>query len=542
MVEAPVRPDLVQMMLEMGRERKALEEQEIFLIRERGRIAPWGEFNPDSVKELGSLGQPVHLYVMSHENFKAIPDEVNYAKINEDRESVRLVVFDREITDTPPLLLPEKSTSEIDAELIKTRARLAELNETIKSFATRRSILVNELKEINSVVNFESVRAKLEKVEGVPEELGFSYVTGFVPAEDMPRLKTAAAANCWALAADDPADEDENVPTKLKNNKFAELLYPLTDALELYPGYREVDISGWFMLFFALFFGMIFGDAGYGFLLFSIAIFGMFKTMKTGVPPALKLLCLLGASNFTWGVLTCSWFGVDVELVPQILQDISLSYISTAKSSQAIVDQNLQIFCFSIALLQLSIGRITAFFRKLRQKNLQFFSELGTLVMIWGMFNVVLFLVASNEHRQFPLLMEAIYLLAGGFLLTFIFGSYEGSILRSILESFKNIIAVVLSITNVFSDIMSYIRLWAVGLAGASIAYTVNAMAGPLLGNFLIFFGIFLLVFGHGLNLMLNALSVLVHGVRLNTLEFSGNVGLTWAGTPYRPFAQTARK
>jgi V/A-type H+-transporting ATPase subunit I len=85
---------------------------------------------------------------------------------------------------------------------------------------------------------------------------------------------------------------------------------------------------------------------------------------------------------------------------------------------------------------------------------------------------------------------------------------------------------------------MSYIRLWAVGLAGAAIANTVNSMAGPMLGSFIFFMGVILLVFGHGLNLVLNALSVLVHGVRLNTLEFSGHVGLTWAGTPYKPFKE----
>jgi len=85
---------------------------------------------------------------------------------------------------------------------------------------------------------------------------------------------------------------------------------------------------------------------------------------------------------------------------------------------------------------------------------------------------------------------------------------------------------------------MSYIRLWAVGLAGASIATTVNTMAGPMLGSFLVFAAIILLAAGHGLNLVLNVLSVLVHGVRLNTLEFSGHLGLTWSGTAYRPFAK----
>jgi V/A-type H+-transporting ATPase subunit I len=107
---------------------------------------------------------------------------------------------------------------------------------------------------------------------------------------------------------------------------------------------------------------------------------------------------------------------------------------------------------------------------------------------------------------------------------------------------------VILGIANIFSDIMSYIRLWAVGLAGAAIADTVDTMAlqiggtaGPVAVHLIVFMlAAVLLIFGHGLNLVLNVLSVLVHGVRLNTLEFSGHVGLTWAGIPYKPFAKRA--
>jgi V/A-type H+-transporting ATPase subunit I len=219
-----------------------------------------------------------------------------------------------------------------------------------------------------------------------------------------------------------------------------------------------------------------------------------------------------------------------------------LPWISNAVAVQsaqdkAIVDQNLQIVCFSLALLQLSIAHIKGIFRNI--KSLKLFGELGSLAMLIGMYNVVLALVVSSSVRRIPFLPAALYLIAGGFVLAFVFAGYEGSVVKSIVDSLKNIISVILGITNVFSDIMSYIRLWAVGLAGASISATVNAMAGPLLGNFLIFLGIILLVFGHGLNLVLNVLSVLVHGVRLNTLEFSGHLGLTWAGTAYKPFAKT---
>ena len=127
-----------------------------------------------------------------------------------------------------------------------------------------------------------------------------------------------------------------------------------------------------------------------------------------------------------------------------------------------------------------------------------------------------------------------------GFALSFIFSNYDGSLGASILESCKNIVSVLLGVVNVFSDIVSYIRLWAVGLAGGAISATVNDMAGPMLGGAIIFFGVLLLVFGHGLNMILNVLSVIVHGVRLNTLEFSSHLGMSWSGFAYEPFCEGA--
>jgi V/A-type H+-transporting ATPase subunit I len=100
-----------------------------------------------------------------------------------------------------------------------------------------------------------------------------------------------------------------------------------------------------------------------------------------------------------------------------------------------------------------------------------------------------------------------------------------------------NIVSVFLGVVNVFADITSYIRLWAVGLAGEAISQTVNTMAGPMLGKAVLFaFGLILIGFGHGLNLVLSLLSVIVHGIRLNMLEYSGHLGMEWSGFKYEPF------
>jgi len=264
------------------------------------------------------------------------------------------------------------------------------------------------------------------------------------------------------------------------------------------------------------------------------------RNLKKGVHPGLKLLLLLGCSNFVWGVLTCSWLGLEPGQIPVMLQQISLPQISNvtaAKSAygEGIVRQNLMIFCFTLALLHLSIGHIIA----IRQnRTLKILADIGAVAMLIGMYGFILSLIASNEYRKIPLFMPCLYLLAVGFILNTAFVNYEGSIGKSVLASLKNFISVILGVSNVFSDIMSYLRLWAVGLAGSAIASIVVALAGPMLGHFFFFiFGVILLVSGHGINLILNTLSVLVHGVRLNTLEFSGRVGLNWSGFAYRPFS-----
>ena len=539
-------PNLVEFMVGLGKERKALEDRQTMLAKERGRIAAWGNFNPASVKEMASLGQPVYLYELTHEAFAALGPDIRYIKLSEDKNGLRLLVLDNEIPAAAPFQLPEKSLAAIDAELGEIQQKLKDLETRIASYAVQRPALIKELKTIQTDIEFETARAELEKVEGVPEDFGFSCLTGFVPTEDLGKLKAASAENGWALAASDP-EPDDNVPTKLRNNPLANLISPLTGFLEVTPGYNEVDISGWFLLFFTIYFGMIFGDAAYGAIVLIAAIIGIFKTAKKGVPAVLKLVFLLGLSNFAWGVITCTWFGMEAEKLPLALQNMSVPLISNATAAQSdflsgIVQQNLMILCFSLALLQLSIGHLIAI---TRHRSLKILAEIGSIAMLVGMYGVILILIASNASRNlgdYIPMMPCAYVLGVGFVLNFIFASYDGSIGKSILESCKNIISMVLGIANVFSDIMSYIRLWAVGLAGAAIASTVNAMAGPMLGHLILFvFGIVLIVFGHGLNLVLNALSVLVHGVRLNTLEFSGHVGLTWAGSPYKPFSENKK-
>ncbi|GHU48516.1 V-type ATP synthase subunit I [Spirochaetia bacterium] len=547
--EETKQTDLVSSVIALSDEKKLLQEKLVLQNKEQSRLAEWGDFDPHGLAELAQAGIKLFPYAIPVRNFKALfkdsdkGDTSEVIVLRRDKTNVYVVAVDKEIPNETLFAVGEQSLSELEASSAAIDTRLAEIERQLRNAAINKGIIEKELLVLQENIEFEVAKSGMDTATDIPAETAIAWFQGYVPHDEVGQIKRAAVENEWALLVQEPTDEDE-VPTKLKNNKLASLIYPITDFLEVVPGYREIDISGWFLFFLCIFFGMIFGDAGYGAIVLIAAFIGISKTAKKGVPAGLKLLLLFGIANFAWGVLTCTWFAIDTDLLPNILKQISLPLISNVTAAQSprdagIVQQNLMIVCFSLALLHLCIGHILVI---LRCRTLRILGDLGAITMLVGMYFVVVCLIASNEYRRFELadFMWAVYLFGVGFFFNFVFANYAGSIGRSILGSCTNIISVILGIANCFSDIMSYIRLWAVGLAGGAIASTVNSMAGPMLGHLTLFiiFGVLLAVFGHGLNIVLNVLSVLVHGVRLNTLEFSGHVGLTWSGFAYKPFAK----
>jgi len=537
-------PEIVNQILGLAERRKTIKEKIAQLGRERSRIEEWGNFNPQDIGFLAEKANlAIFLYKISRKNITDLPKETRYVVLKGDKSYVYILVLDKELPGRTPFALSTSSLKEIDSQCAEVENQLAEIEKQLLTMADGKELIDNELKTLQVNIEFETAQAKMGVLEDVPQESAVAWISGFIPQEDLGVLKRGAAENGWAMVTDDPGPND-NVPTKLRNNPVASLLYTVTDFLQIVPGYHEADITGWFLLFFTIFFGMIYGDAGYGSIFVILAIIFILKSLKKGVHPGLKLLLLLGCSTVIWGALTCSWFGVEPQYLPKVLRDLSLPLISVGRGESAhgaaydaaIVQQNLMIFCFSLALLHLSIGHMVAISHC---KNLKILAELGSIMMLAGMYGVMLSVIVSNEYRKIPLFEPCVYGLFIGFILNFVFANYNGSIGKSILDGLKNIVPMLLGIANVFGDIMSYIRLWAVGMAGGAISSTVDSMAGPMLGRFTVFiFGVLILVTGHGLNFVLNALSVLVHGVRLNTLEFSGHVGLTWAGTAYKPFKE----
>ena len=553
--------------IDISDKKKKLLEEIASDAAEIERFANWGQVDIDDFAYLKEKGISFKMYEIPEDKYGLIDEKLTTICVNRIKKIVRFLLIDAS-EDRPEGLPPEAfevpmpvlSTKDLAKRVEDNEAEISKIEEELKSETVYISQIQDFKSNLESDIQFETIYSGMGQ-ENSGKTTDLAWLTGYVPIDSFDKLKDCVTKNSWAMAASDPTEED-NVPTKLKNNKFVSLIYPLTDFLGTVPGYHEYDISGWFLLFFCVFFGMIFGDGGYGLLVTVASLVLVLKSLfqKKSVSPLMGLLLLLGLSTVAWGTVTCTWFGLKPEQLPAWLTSLSITPISNAAGSDyrlylpwntevgLTTGQNLQIFCFTLAFLQLSVAHLKGMARN--RKSLKVLGEFGSLLQIWGMFYVVLSMVVSSalfplglEVNNIPIGTIAIALVGGGFALSFIFSNYEGNIGASILESCKNIISVLLGVVNVFSDIVSYIRLWAVGLAGSAISNTVNEMAGPLLGHAITFIAfVALIAFGHGLNMVLNLLSVIVHGVRLNTLEFSTHLGMSWSGFKYNPFAEKENK
>ncbi len=536
----------VQEVSGLKRELDSLNERANQLAREMDRVAAWGDVSTSILVEVerGS-GFSFRFFEAPAKEVGNLPKEFEYISIHAPKGKIRVAFVLEDGEKAPELpaafqefLLPELSLSQMREEVASIESRKKAIAKEFKARSALTASVKKYLKELEAAIVLERLRS------GMPAQEHFVYLRGYVPARDCERFKKITAKYGWAIAFDDPSDE-ETPPTLVENPPAVRIIEPVFEFLGTVPNYREYDISFWFLLFFSLFFAMIFGDGGYGMLivLASIASIVMGKKKGRPVADAQKLFLLLGAVTVVWGALTASWFGIKFNRLPPLLQRISLDLINGQSPNS---ESNIKVFCFIIGLVQLSIAHLKNIKRDF--PNLKFLSQIGSLFLLVGMFNAALNLVI--DAVRFPIQSWALACIAVGFLLVFLFGNWNGKFGSSLLESLKGIIPTFLGTVSIFADIVSYIRLWAVGLAGLAISQTVNGMAAGIVGDEVgllfdfilkLLIAVVLLLVSHSLNFMLTVLSVVVHGIRLNMLEFSGHLGMEWSGYKYNPLREQNR-
>ncbi len=497
-----------------------------YIEREIDRLASWGDFNTDDIKELREKGIDIRLYEVTREQLAQFPENVKTFTIEKTKVTTKLAaVFTEGFEELPfdEISLPEIPLSELQSEHEKKKKELEIIDNDIKALSDKKDLLHSGLGHIEELIEFETAANSMNNEERI------SFITGFVPAKLDEKLKKIAADNGWGIMISEPG-EDDNVPTLVENPRWINAIKPVFGLLGTIPGYKEFDISMWFLLFFSIFWAMIIGDGGYGLIFLAITVFSRLKFRKAPFEPFL-LLFVTSITTIAWGGMSGNWFGVESFATHPAVSWMLVPQIASFKSlAEGNVDKYIMHMCFIIGVVHLSVAHLLNFIRLF--PSLKAYAEIGWLGVLWGLYLLIRALVLKYPSHPF-----ALHILLGGLGAVILFSEQEGNFIKGVFSGLSNLILISLGSIGFFSDIVSYVRLFAVGLATLEVAKSFNAMAAGLgTGVVAILGSAFILFFGHGLNIILGCMSLIVHGVRLNMLEFSGHLSMEWSGFSYKPF------
>lgn len=239
----------------------------------------------------------------------------------------------------------------------------------------------------------------------------------------------------------------------------------------------------------------------------------------------MRLLRTIAVATIAWGAATGTWFAI-----PSLWAALDAPRIEWLTGPDPLTAKNhVMLLCFFLGALHLTLAHGWAALRSI--KSLAALAQVGWIACTWFMFAIANQMVLGDTM---PSVMWTVLLVGVALIVLFM------TPLGKLKEEWFNHVMLPLSLVSNFVDVVSYLRLFAVGVAGFEVAKAFNHMAAEAAsgGGFGLVVAALIAVFGHSLNLALCAMGVLVHGVRLNTLEFSAHLGLQWNGVSYRPFAR----
>lgn len=337
-------------------------------------------------------------------------------------------------------------------------------------------------------------------------------ISGWIPKPALAGLSAASKTHGWGLLVRE-AGPTEEPPTLIEPPRFFKSVRVLFEGLGIAPGYREGDVSVAFMAYFSLFFAMLVGDGAYG-AIFLIATLAL----RRKLPRAwFVLLTVFSLATIAWGALSNTWFAAGI---PACANWPTVKWLADPSY------RNIMMLCFTIGVSHLIVARVWNGILKINSLEcLPEFGWTGVLLFMYLVTNAVVGIFSGIPAWGYWVF---------GVGLVMIVSKTRGASLGMLP----------LNIMGALGDIISYVRLFAVGLASVKVAENFNAMALGLVADggdwyvkaLMSVAMVAILVAGHALNLAMAGLSILVHAVRLNTLEFSNHKGISWAGYAYRAF------
>ncbi|MBO7436251.1 MAG: V-type ATP synthase subunit I [Bacteroidaceae bacterium] len=503
---------------------KVVQEQTLqALSRDRAQLLPWGDFEPSKVERLAAAGYRIGFYTCPLRAFKdEWTSKYGVIEIERDKQKVNFVTVTHADVivdiDAEQVHLPHMSLSAVEEDIAKTKAAIDAIPAKLAQLAkVGIPVLEKAVKELENNIDFGRVRLTGEKLAAD----SLLLLEGWIPAADVDEVSKALDMKGVFFDVEDPQPDDD-IPIQLSNNKFAKLFEPLT-KLYMLPTYQELDLTLFFAPFFMLFFGLCLGDTGYGLLM--IVALPIFTKLFQLINPNFSkwLVVLFGASTMLCGLLSGTFFGFN-------MYDLDIPFVQ--KMKEILYTDNSTMFTVSlcIGVVQILFGMAIKAVNLSIQCGVKY--ALGTIGWLVLLVTVGVSVLAGLEFSN-PVVMG---ILIAAAVLIFLFNSPGKNPLLNIGLGLWDTYNMA---TGLLGDVLSYVRLFALGLSGGILANVFNSMAvGMAPDNKVAGFIVMVLIFviGHALNIFMNILGAIVHPMRLTFVEFFKNSGYTGGGTEYKPF------
>ena len=494
-------PCKVADILERSKRREELAARADEVEKEIKKYLPYGDFDPALAEKIAASAGV-------------------YLRLKKD--GTYFISFDKDAVDPADrVALPERSLGAMREEYDKIAADILAIDSHLA--ACDEESIISEFPALADKIAFSAARELMEKNGAV------AFISGWIARPSVTKLTDAAHENGWGTLVREPA-AGENPPTLIEPPKLFRPVKALFDGLGISPAYTEADVSVPFMCYFSLFFAMLVGDGAYGAIFLAATLFGWKKYLSGGKVNTvtrswLILLSVFSTATIAWGLLSNTWFGASI---PACADWPTVKWLADPSY------QNMMLLCFTIGASHLVLARLWN--AACRFPDSTALAELG-----WAGVLVMMYLVTNSIVGIFPGVPQWGMILGGiSIAMVFLF-----SVKPSELKTRGAELGMLpLNIMSALGDIISYVRLFAVGLASVKVAENFNSMATGLVAGenavwvkaLMAVAMVAILVVGHALNLAMAGLSILVHAVRLNTLEFSNHKGVSWAGYAFRPF------
>ncbi|MBO5675437.1 MAG: V-type ATP synthase subunit I [Bacteroidaceae bacterium] len=533
---------LLEKVEELQVQENVLLHEEDELQKEYDILDPWGDFSPEKVQSLSqTIGMEMHFFRCGSKRFKAEWLDKFYAvPVTEVKKNTYFVTFSESRPEIAAehLVLPQKSLSQVKEEIADVKKRKFVVRQQLSAVANALLPVLEEgMLEVRNDISLSKVHLSSEKTCGDVLHL----MLGWVRADSTAPLTEYLDKAHIYYDMEDPAYEDD-VPVQITNGRFSRLFEPILKMYSL-PNYTDLDPTEFFAPFFMLFFGLCMGDAGYGLLIFLVGLFIALKAAQDTKPYG-RLAMWLGGTTILCGMATGTLFGIDLTQQDwAFLEPVKPYFLNDNGVGPIFGYSPMMVLSVIIGLVQVLLGMILKGCKAI--KNYGWPYAVGTFSWVVALLSAIVLYGLPACGVELPMALQyALLGLIGISALGIFLYNNPASYKKPVLGVLSNIGGGVWETygmaTGLLGDLLSYIRLFALGLTGGVLGGVFNSLALdmttslPMWARIIVM--VIILLLGHGITFALSMISAFVHPMRLTFVEFFKNADFAGGGKEYDPF------